>query len=140
MPAAMPPQLWSIAVVEEPNPGRPVRLCADQMIRSGFIVRALSMAGQPCVTMSLKLNYRCTIAGRAFGVSTLISGDPARLFTVRASVTDLDRGSTVYRRALSFRLLGACPQGWAIGDATDQSGRRGIAAFVAGTDTPAYAR
>ena len=115
-------------------------MCADQMIRSGFIIRALSTAGQPCVTASLKLNYRCTIAGHALGVSTLISGDLARLFIVRASVTDLDRGATVYRRALSFRLLGACPKGWAIGDATDQSGRRGIAAFVAGTDTPAYPR
>jgi hypothetical protein len=138
--AAPPPQLWSIQVVEEPNPGQPVRLCADDLIRSGFLVRALSIAGQPCVTASLKLNYRCTLGGRVFGVSTLISGDPGQSFVVRASVTDLDRQTTVYSRALSFRRLGACPRGWAIGDATDQQGRRGPAAFVAGTDTPAYPR
>jgi hypothetical protein len=134
----MPPQLWSIEAVETPRPGRPVQICADELIRSGFPVRALRLDGQPCVTSSLKLNYRCTVAGRAFGVSTLISGDPAERFVVRSSVTDLDRQTTVYSRALSFRCLGACPAGWGIGDATDQRGRRGVAALVAGTDQPAY--
>jgi hypothetical protein len=137
---APPPQLWSIQVIEEPHPGRPIRICADDLIRSGFVIRALRLNGQPCVTASLKLNYLCTLAGRAFGVSTLISGDPAQRFIVRASVTDIDRQTTVYRRVLSFRRLGACPAGWTIGDATDQRGRRGVAAFVAGTDMPAYPR
>jgi hypothetical protein len=92
MPVAQPPllspQLWSIQVVEEPYPGRPINICADQHIREGFVLRVPEIQGRLCRTDSLKLNYRCTLAGRMFGVSTALSGDLTQAFVVHSSVTD----------------------------------------------------
>jgi hypothetical protein len=138
--AEPPPQLWSMQVWGEPHPGHAIKICADARLRAGFALRSLQSAGRPCPTYSLSLNYKCHIDGREFGLSTLLTGDLNRDFVAHSSVTDIDAQKTVYNRALRFKLLGVCPKGWPIGDATNQQGKRVVAAFVAGTNDPAYPR
>ena len=144
-PPAQPPQLWSIEVPGEQNPGRAVKLCADEHLRSGFTSLSVSIGGQPCAMNDLHRrptgqNYKCIVGGDEFGVTTNVQGDVAKDFIASSVVTDIDAAKTIYSRTLRFRLLGPCPAGWPIGDATDQQGKRVPAAFIDGTDIPAYAR
>ena len=138
-----PPELWSVRVWGEARPGRAIRICTDGKLRTGFTSLAADVGGAPCVIASLHKHswgqtYKCTVGDREFGVSTTVDGARDRDFVARSSVTDLDTARTVYARALRFERLGLCPQGWPVGDATDQQGRRVTAAFMDGSSQPAY--
>jgi len=138
-----PPELWSIKVWGEPNPGRVIEICVDDKLRSGFTSLAADFGGTPCLIASLQRhdwgqNYKCNVGYREFGVSTTVSGARDHDFIARSSVTDLDTAKTLYARALRFQRLGRCPKGWPVGDATNQQGRRVVAAYMDGSKAPAY--
>ncbi len=80
-------------------------------------------------------NYKCQISGQEFGVVTNVIGHYPEEFTASSTVVDIDAQRTVYSRSLHFDHVGRCPAGWRVGQATDQSGKRVSAAFIAGTDT-----
>jgi hypothetical protein len=137
------PELWSIRVWGEARPGRAIKICTDGRLRTGFASLAADFGGAPCAIASLQKHswgqtYRCTVGGREFGVSTTVDGARDHDFVARSSVTDLDTAQTVYARALRFARLGACPQGWPVGDGTDQQGRRVTSAYMDGSSLPAY--
>ncbi len=137
-----PPQLWEVAATDEARQGRPVHLCADGRLASGFIAITPEIAGRRCTQVGYtrgsppSQSYRCQIDGQEFGVATDVSGHFPEEFTVYSTVTDIDAQRTVYSRSLHFNHLGLCPTGWKVGQATDQGGRRVFAAFIAGTNTP----
>jgi hypothetical protein len=141
--AAVPPQLWLVTVVGERHAGRSVRICVDDHLRSGFSSIGVSFGHNPCAhdtpqSSAWGVTYKCTVANQQFGVTTTIKGDKWRDFIAASTVTNLDASRTLYARALRFRYLGICPAGWPVGDATDQSGKREMAAFVGDTDMTAY--
>ena len=141
--AGPPPELWSIRVWGEAKPSRAIKICADGKLRAGFTSLAADFGGAPCAIASLQQHswgqtYKCTVGDKEFGVSTTVDGARDRVFIARSSVTDLDTAQTVYARSLRFERLGLCPQGWPVGDATDQQGRRVTAAYMDGSSLPAY--
>ncbi len=141
--AGPPPELWSIKVWGEARPGRAIRICADGQLRAGFTSLAADFGGTPCAIASLQKHswgqtVKFTLCDKVFGGSTTVDGARDRVFIARSSVTDLDTAETVYARALRFERLGPCPPGWPVGDATDQQGRRATAAYMDGSDLPAY--
>lgn len=134
-----PPQLWSIGISGNQVESRSIQICADERVRSGFTSFTIAVGKQPCIAAEIKIhgmdkNYRCKIGDNEFGVSTTVTGDIDHEFTVSSTAINLDTRNTVYNRILRFRLLGACPAGRKVGQATDQNGNRVAATFIEGSD------
>ena len=132
-----PPQLWSAQTVGEAHGGRPVLICADSVLRAGFgsvipssgeVLCARDTAG--AAASAPPAVYRCSLGGVKYAVATATTGDLARDFEARSSITRRD-GVTVYARTLRFRRVGACPAGWNVGDTTNQKGEH-VSGAVAG--------
>jgi hypothetical protein len=131
--ATDPLQLWSIEAVPQPAGWRPVLICTDAVLRSGFAHALPRLDGQDCrpvgdpVRDPGRYALRCRLGDRTLGVSSSLVGDPARDFMASFSVSDLavlGDGREVFRQARHYRLVGACPVGWLAGDATDRNGVR----------------
>jgi hypothetical protein len=122
-----PPQLWSVAVVERPEPGRPVLLCADARMRSGFVRGDPALGERSCARMGderrtpLGLGFDCQLDGAAYHVWSAAAGDPLRDFITHVSVQPAE-GGTSYVQAFHFHRVGTCPAGWNVGDSTNQRG------------------
>ncbi len=125
-----PPVLWSIQVVDEADNGRPVLICANHRIVSGFSSIAPSLGDRDCVRSrdmyetDNGFHYRCKIGDVSYGVSSSRFGDAERDFQVHSSAHALSFGGVDYDRTLRFRRIGACPPDWKLGQATDQHGAR----------------
>jgi hypothetical protein len=129
------PELWSIEALPAPAGWRPVTICADVRMRSGFTHAGASVGADPCrpvgwpVETPGRTAQQCTVRGQTIGQSATYRGDLARDFTTTFTYVHLDRqlaggaGGT-YSQTLRFRRLGPCPEGWRIGDHTDRHGRR----------------
>lgn len=127
--AADPPQLWSVQVVGEARNGRPVLICADTRLRSGFTSVVPAQGGRSCARFGQPTTpaapYRCLLDGTIYGVASTTTGDPRRDFEVGSTIHPLIGEGVDYGRTLRFRLIAPrCPKGWDVGDADDQRGRR----------------
>lgn len=126
--ASDPPQLWSAQVVGETHNGRPVLICADKRLRSGFTsvnpahgARNCARLGEPT---TLGAPYRCVLDGTIYGVASTVVGDRSRDFQVGSTIRPLVGQGADYARTLRFRFVAErCPTGWNVGDTTDQQGR-----------------
>jgi len=128
---ADPPALWSIQVIGEAHPGRPVLICANSRVASGFTSIQPASGGQDCkpldamISAKYGLHYRCRLFGVVYAVSSVTTGDTRRDFQVSSSAYPILDEGPQYARTLRFkRIASACPAGWSPGDATDQRGRR----------------
>jgi hypothetical protein len=125
--------MWSIEVVNETSGGRPVFICANRRIVSGFssIVPGdgiVNCARDVDITENRKRSqFRCELKGVTYAVSSAVVGDMTKDFSVSSSAHPLMDGGTDYARTLRFRRRGACPAGWKLGEATNQRGVRTLA-------------
>jgi len=128
---ADPPALWSIEVVGEAHPGRPVTICANRRVVSGFTSIQPAGGGKDCKPIEAMIptahgvRFRCKLGAVVYAVSSATTGDPVRDFQVSSSAYPILEDGPQYARTLRFRRLApACPAGWALGEATDQEGHR----------------
>lgn len=126
-PAAAPsvaeqPKLWSIEVMDGGKAVSRVDICADSAVRAGFARPAPELNGQPCeharapVEKGDTYSTRCHVDNQLYRVGAVIAGDTARDFTVEMAVTRQDRKGPTFEQVRRYRLLGACPAGWHIGE------------------------
>lgn len=128
---ADPPQLWSVEVIDaSARPAdKPIRICADRLIRTGFIAQHAQAGDFPCrtdapaVITPTSASMRCEIAGRQYAIYNAAEGDLARDFTVKFTMRSIGGDEVGLTQTRRYRYLGACPAGWKIGDATDRYGR-----------------
>lgn len=125
--AVDPPKLWlAQGVWPSGRVYRSTQVCADTALRDGFLRADPAVNGQACRPISERVEkpglyaVRCTALSQEFGVTVTTSGDVKRDFTVRYALTPLDTGRGPFVQTVHYRLLGACPKGWRIGD---QQGR-----------------
>lgn len=129
--AADPPQLWSIEVVDaSARPGdRPIEICADSLIRTGFIAQHAQAGDYPCqvdrapVITAASASMRCVIGDRQYAIYNAASGDLSRDFQVKFTMRSIGGDDVYLTQTRRYRYLGACPAGWKVGDATDRYGR-----------------
>jgi hypothetical protein len=128
------PQLWSIEALGAPDGWRPVRICTDSRLRSGFVSPAAAVGDRPCVpvedaaTTGARTAYRCVVNGQLLGASAVHQGDLARAFTTTVTFVHLGRqisggGEAVLQQTLRYSRLGDCPAAWPVGAHTDRRGR-----------------
>jgi hypothetical protein len=118
-----PPRLWR---AESLSPsGRATRItevCADEKLYEGFARADPEVNGVPCRAISPVVvkpglyALRCEAIGYTFAVAVTTQGDLQRNFLVRYALTPLDVGRGPFVQTLRYRLVGACPAGWRIGD------------------------
>ena len=127
-----PPQLWLVQLLDgKARPAPAVFVCADTSLRDSFVRARAEVNGRPCEdTTSPLLKARewvlsCKAQGRAFTVSASTLGDLDRDFRLNFALTPLFNKAEVgtVRQSRRFRLVGACPAGWRIGDQA-KPGRR----------------
>jgi len=126
-----PPRLW---LAESLGPTgavtRTLDVCADRGLREGFARAQPEVNGEPCRAISPTVSkpglyaLRCEAMGQSFAVTVTSQGDPQRDFRVRYALTPLDRGRGPFVQTIRYRVLGACPEGWKIGDQARPDGRR----------------
>lgn len=118
-----PPRLW---LAESLGPTgavtRTIDVCADRGLREGFVRAQPEVNGEPCLAISPTVTkpglyaLRCEAMGQSFAVTVTTQGDPQRDFQVRYALTSLEGGRGPFVQTIHYRVLGACPQGWDIGD------------------------
>ena len=89
--AADPPQLWSIEAMPSHPGWRPVQLCTDSWMRTGFVRPEPMIGDQPCapvgdpIESQGRLAFRCTVNGQTLGATMSVAGDLATDFTTRVA-------------------------------------------------------
>ena len=121
--AAHPPELWLAEALDDRGEVRgAVRVCADNVLRSGFLTPLPRLYGERCRRMGQAVvkpdlhAVRCVAFDRRYGVNATRTGDPARDVTVRFALRPLESPDPGVRQAVRYRRMGACPAGWRIGD------------------------
>ena len=126
--AVDPPGLWRVEALGAN--AQPVLICVDSFLRKGFAAPLPEVQGQPCVPLGEPVMTqegqlrRCKIGAETLLLRTTTKGD-ANAFTIALRVTVLGartEASAVQTRR--YTRLGPCPEGWKVGDTTDQKGRR----------------
>jgi hypothetical protein len=140
-PRRAPPQFWLVESVGAEAKVRPVRLCVDPLLRTGFTSFRVNLGKEACMADHLTSDathetYRCSVGGSEYGAATTWSQPRPDQLVVSSTLVDLETSTTVFARTLRYSLLGPCPAGWRVGEATDRQGRRVSAAFVGDTTTP----
>ena len=137
-----PPRLWSVEVVPARQGVVAVKVCADSRIHEGLARPAVTAGdgvcrplGQEVVAGDTRIQ-RCELNGETWVTTAAVKGDLARDFTSVQSAEPVS-GAGGYSQTRRYRLLGDCPEGWNIGDSTDQQGRHvkgqsGLLALIAG--------
>jgi len=127
--AVDPPRLWSVEVVPAPAGVNAVTVCADSRIHQGLARPAVTAGdvycrpiGQEVVSNGVRIQ-RCDLNGETWVTTAAVRGDTGRDFTAVQSAEPVSGDGGGYRQTRRYRLLGACPEGWNIGDSTDQQGR-----------------
>lgn len=121
-PGVEEPALWSIEVVAGGKAARHVDICADGAVRRGFTRPTPEVSGLPCVRTKPPLetagsySARCRADGHLYTVYSGTTGDLTRDFTVDMNVTRQGSKQPTYEQVRRYRLIGACPAGWHIGD------------------------
>ena len=121
-PGVEQPALWSIEVMEGDKPTSRVTICADSAVRKSFARPMPEVNGLPCVATKAPLetagsySARCRADGQLYAVNSGTTGDLTRDFTVEMNVTRQGSGQPTYLQVRRYRLVGACPAGWHIGD------------------------
>jgi hypothetical protein len=137
-----PPHLWSVEVVPAREGVRAVTVCADSRIHEGLARPAVTAGADYCRPLGAEVVsggvriQRCDMNGETWVTTAAVSGDLARDFTAVQSAEPVS-GAQGYRQTRRYQLLGDCPEGWNVGDSTDQQGRRvkgqsGLLAVIAG--------
>lgn len=130
--AADPPQLWLVQVLDgRSKPAPAVFVCADTALRDSFVRARAEVNGRPCEDTTRPLLKErewvlsCRVHGRAFTVSASTLGDLDRDFRLNFALTPLfDKASVgTVSQSRRFRMMGACPAGWRVGDQA-KPGRR----------------
>jgi len=120
-----PPQLWLVQVLgAKPAQTAAVFVCADSSLRESFVRARAEINGQVCedtTTPILKEHewvLSCRAHGRGFAVSASTVGDLDRDFRLNFALTPLFNKTSVgtVSQSRRFRLMGACPAGWRVGD------------------------
>ncbi|NBB16631.1 hypothetical protein GVN21_14805 [Caulobacter sp. SLTY] len=124
-----PMRLWSVEVVPAQAGVNAVKICADSRISEGLDRPAVTAGTSYCkpfgdeVMAGKARMQRCELDGKTWVATAAVRGDRTRDFLAVQSVEPVDGGQG-YRQTRRYRLLGDCPEGWNIGDTTDQQGRR----------------
>lgn len=148
-PAADAPGLWQVDVVAAAAapPAKPVFLCADRRLRQSLVQALPEIAGKPCALLEPptirpgQFQARCQAGDTKVVASSATTGDLQRDFTVNTHMSSRPadptqaepRGEFVQTRR--YRLLGACPAGWAIGDSA-AAGANAVVNSVTGASRP----
>lgn len=125
-----PPELWTVEVVPAAAGVRPIRICTDTRVREGLARPGLTLADGVCQPTGEAVKtadgeiQRCTLNGETWVATFTVAGDRASDFTSTLSAVSVTDDSARFGQVRHFRKLGPCPDGWAIGEATDQSGQR----------------
>lgn len=128
--AVDPPQLWSVEALDASAGVRPVRICTDTQMRTGFLKPAPVVADRPCVLSQKPVEHggqtinRCDLDGDTYMIISDVKGDTARDFTVSMSVSAVIGDGPGYSQNRRYKLVGPCPAGWKLGDRTLQSGAK----------------
>lgn len=114
-------QLWRIEVVDG-GKAAPQDICADEAVRAGFARPTPELNGQACVQVGKAVEadgtyaVRCNIDSQQYRVGSVVKGDPQQDFTVEMSVAPQGRTGPNFEQVRHYRRLGACPNGWIIGN------------------------
>ena len=126
--AVDPPELWRVEVVG--SDARPVQLCADSILRKGFVSPLPEAEGQPCIPIGDPVEtaggriQRCAIGNQTLLVAVRVEGDPAAFSVTFSAQTLRQRTPFAASQTRRYTRLGPCPEGWKVGDNTDQNGER----------------
>lgn len=137
-----PPHLWSVEVVPAQAGVVAVKLCADSRIQEGLARPAVTAAGTGCRPIGTEVLsgdtriQRCELNGETWVTTAAVKGDPARDFTSVQTAEPVS-GAGGYSQTRRYQLIGECPEGWNVGDSTDQQGRHvkgqsGLLALIGG--------
>lgn len=115
-----PPRLWSAEVVSGAQPAM-VFICADSVIRDGFSRTIAEVNGELCLAdkvSSARDSYvtYCSTSGRRYAVSLRTQGDRSRDFKATFTLHTLQAPVISAWQVRRYRLVGACPASWKIGD------------------------
>lgn len=142
-----PPHLWSVEVVPAQAGVAAVKVCADSRIHEGLTRPAVTAGATECRPMGAEVVsngtriQRCEMNGETWVTTAAVKGDLARDFTSVQSAEPVSGGPEGegggYSQTRRYQLLGDCPEGWNVGDSTDQQGRRvkgqsGLLALIGG--------
>jgi hypothetical protein len=126
--AVDPKKLWSVELV----PARPgvnaVKVCADSRITAGLDRPAVTAGNTYCKPVGAEVLQgdvrvqRCEMNGETWIATAAVRGDRTKDFVAVQSMSPA-AGGQGYEQTRRYRLLGDCPEGWNIGDTTDQQGR-----------------
>lgn len=126
-----PPLLWQVQALQDGAVVRTVTVCADSVLHAGFTQPLPVSGGQGCETLGEPVSTDgrrtlvCAIGRRRFEVESTVDGDTREAFTVAFSARPARSSPDgAYTQTLRYTRLGACPEGWRIGDHTDRHGRR----------------
>lgn len=145
-PAAAPamaerPKLWSIEVMDGDKAVSRVDICADSAVQKGFARPAPEVNGQPCDRLRAPIetadaySLRCHVGDRYYRARAETAGDRARDFTVKMTVKRQDRKEPMYEQVRRYRLSGACPAGWRVGESA-APGDKQLLDTISGTRRP----
>jgi len=119
-----PLQLWSVEVVS-PQKSAPITICVDTFLREGFVRPLPNEAGKQCalneppIITGDRIKMYCTLNDRQYIVRATVKGDPRTAFDLYYGISSDEVSMRQTRR---YKRLGGCPEGWDIGDNTDQAG------------------
>lgn len=124
--AADPPALWSVEVLG--SNARPVQICADSLVLNGLAAPLPDAPDAYCVRRDRAPEAVashasvCQLGSIEYKVAVTVTGDTASAFDAAMRATTPRRPGEAVEQTRRFKRLGACPEGWAIGDRTDQTG------------------
>lgn len=118
--AVDPPRLWSAAVIGGGQSSE-VFVCADSGIRDAFARTIADVNGERCLADKVTATADsyvtfCSTRARRYAVSLRTEGDRSRDFKATFNLHTLDAPVVSAWQVRRYRLIGACPAGWRIGD------------------------
>lgn len=140
--SAAPSDLWSIEVLDGDKVTSRVDICADQALRTSFARPTPELGGKSCAPVSDAVqtdaiySVKCRMDERLYRVGAIKSGDEARDFVVNMSVKRQDLKGPIFEQSRRYRLIGACPKGWTIGDSA-APGAKQVVNTLTGATRPA---